>query len=290
MAATSSKSLRRRCKGWARRLAGLSCALQVFVGWSAPLRADEPRPASAGPLYITLGANAVYGPTFDGSKRSDVGPWPIISWRNAADKQWLDLPTDGIDFALIETEKFRAGPVGYVRWQRGNELGTARGYSRFGQGNSAIDVSLEAGLFAEFWPVEWLRTRIEAREAVVGANGLIGILSSDLVWRPDGAWTLSAGPRLTLADRAFMESYYGVTAAQALASSVQAYAPSAGIRSYGGGAMARYKHSDSWTTQAFADYQHLTGPAGNSPLVRQHGSTEQLLLGVGASYTFRAPW
>ena len=40
-----------------------------------------------------------------------------------------------------------------------------RGYKRVGDSKSSIELSLEGGLFAEVWPKDWLRTRIEAREA-----------------------------------------------------------------------------------------------------------------------------
>ena len=184
-----------------------------------------------GPLLITLGSYGVYAPRFEGSKRHDIGPWPIISWRNANDKEWLDLPMDGIDLALIETDNFRAGPVGFWRWQRDTNTLRPRGFSRVGTGTSSIDLSLEGGVFAEYWPTQWLRTRIEAREALLGASGLIANVSSDLVWRPTSAWTFATGPRASFADREFMQDYYGVTPNQAAASGLSQFNAAAGMRS-----------------------------------------------------------
>lgn len=243
-----------------------------------------------GPLLITLGSYGVYAPRFEGSKRHDIGPWPIISWRNANDKEWLDLPMDGIDLALIETDNFRAGPVGFWRWQRDTNTLRPRGFSRVGTGTSSIDLSLEGGVFAEYWPTQWLRTRIEAREALLGASGLIANVSSDLVWRPTSAWTFAAGPRASFADREFMQDYYGVTPNQAAASGLSQFNAAAGMRSFGGGVFAKYKISPEWTTQGFFNYEHLTGAAGDSPVITTRGSREQYMLGLGLSYTFKAPW
>jgi outer membrane protein len=244
---------------------------------------------SSGPLLITLGSNAVYGPRFEGSKRHDIGPWPIISWRQQGEKEWLDMPTDGIDFALIETDTFRMGPVGYWRWQR--DAGAApRGFSTFGHDSRSIDLSVEAGAFAEYWPVEWLRTRLEVRESIVGASGLVAIASSDVVWKPDKAWTLAAGPRLSFGDARFMKSYYGVDAAQSITSGLPTYSAQAGLRSYGAGMLIRNKLSESWMVQGFADFQHLAGPAGDSPVISTRGTPDQFLVGMGVSYTFKAPW
>ena len=242
------------------------------------------------PLLITLGSYGVYGPRFEGSKRHDVAPWPIISWRNAGDKEWLELPKDGIDLALIETENFRFGPVGYWRFQRDVSTIQQRGFARVGHGKSSIDLSIEGGLFAEYWPAEWLRTRVEAREALFGASGLIGNISSDVVWRPTSKWTFAAGPRLSVADAEFMDSYYGVTYGQSATSGLPVYRAEAGLRSFGAGAFAKYKITPEWTTQGFFEYEHLTGSAGDSPVITTRGSREQFMLGLGLSYTFKAPW
>lgn len=251
---------------------------------------DAAKPADSNPLLITLGSNAVWGPRFEGSKRHDISPWPIISWRNAGDKQWLDQPTDGLDYSLIETENFRAGPVGFFRWQRDNGTITTRGFDRIGRGKTKIDLSLEGGAFAEFWPTHWLRTRLEVRESLLGASGLLAIAATDVVWRPSSSWTFSLGPRLTVADNRYMDSYYSVTAAQSATTGLAQYNAGAGIRSYGVAGLARYKISEAWTTQVFFDYQHLTGPAGDSPVITTRGTPEQYLIGAGLSYTFKSPF
>ena len=45
----------------------------------------------------------------------------------------------------------------------------------------------------------------------------------------------------------------------------------------------------SWTTRSFIEYEHLTGAAGDSPVITTRGSREQLMIGLGLSYTFKAP-
>ena len=260
---------------------------------SSPVRAadEPPQPkADANPLYITLGSYAVWAPRFEGSTRHDIAPWPIISWRRADEKEWLELPTDGLDISLIETDNFRAGPVGFLRWQRDNSTIQPRGFSRVGRGHSSIDLSLEGGGFLEYWPTEWLRTRLEVRESLLGASGLLAVASTDLVWKPSRDLTMAAGPRVTLADRRFMTSYYGVSPTQAATSGLSTYAPQAGLRSVGAGAFIRYKLSPNWTTQAFIDYNRLTGEAGDSPVILNRGSPDQYMVGLGLSYTFKTPW
>ena len=260
---------------------------------ASPLSAadDPPQPkADANPLYITLGSYAVWAPRFEGSKRHDISPWPIISWRRADEKEWLELPTDGLDIAWIETDNFRAGPVGFFRWQRDNSTILPRGFQRLGRGKTSIDLSLEGGGFMEYWPAEWLRTRLVVRETVFGGTGLLAVASADLVWRPAKNLTVSAGPRVTFADQRFMTSYYGINGSQSTVSGLPAYTPAAGLRSFGAGAFTRYKLSPEWTTSAFIDYNRLSGDPGDSPVITTRGSPDQVMVGVGLSYTFKTPW
>ena len=87
-----------------------------------------------------------------------------------------------------------------------------------------------------------------------------------------------------------MEDYYGVNATQAATAGLPFYKADGGLRSYGAGAFAKYKINQAWTTQSFFEYEHLTGAAGDSPLITARGSREQYMVGVGLSYTFKAPW
>jgi MipA family protein len=263
----------------------LSASLLAGLVCTHALADDAVVTSDSAPLLITLGSYGVYAPRFEGSKRHDVSPWPIISWRQAGDREGLDLPTDGIDYAVIETTNFRAGPVGFWRWQRSTSALLPRGFSHVGHSRSSIGLSLEAGLFAEYWPADWLRTRIEAREAFIGARGIVANLSADLVWRPRSELTLAAGPRLSLADREFMDDYYGVSTSQSQTSGLPVYKPASGIRTVGLGAYAKYKFTPNWS-----DYQQIVGQAGDSPVITSRGSTEQMMLGLGLSYTFKSPW
>ena len=142
---------------------------------------------------------------------------------------------------------------------------------------------------AHDWRAGIVGAEFEAREAFLGARGLVANVSSDLAWRPNSAWTFAAGPRLSLADSEFMEDYYGVDGIQSAASGLAVNRARAGIRSFGSGAFAQYKMTPSWTTRSFIEYEHLTGAAGDSPVITTRGARGQLMIGLGLSYTFKAP-
>jgi outer membrane protein len=48
----------------------------------------------------------------------------------------------------------------------------------------------------------------------------------------------------------------------------------------------QYTFNPQWSTYAFMEYERLTGPAADSPLVIQRGSPNQFTYGLGATYSF----
>ena len=230
---------------------------------------------------VTLGGYGDLEPKFEGARHRTFWFHPIIDYRTVGSREWLSLPNDGFDFPLIVTDSFRAGPVFNGRWERDvNSL--VRGFRHVG----AIDLSAEAGVFAEWWPADFLRTRVEARDAVFGAHGIVADFSADAVWRPEDQWTVTAGPRLSVADRAFMRSYYSIDEEQSITSGLPTYSAPQGVRSYGAGSMVKYKWSESLATMMFVEYQRLGNAAAESPLIDDRGSPNQLTAGVGLSLSF----
>lgn len=279
------KNTRKAGRKTARSCAAvLGCASLAAISGIAPVRADEPQ-APAGTI-ITVGGYGVMAPKFEGAKHDELAFRPSFSWRSPNDRVWLDLPNDGLDFSVIEGDNYRAGVVGNLRWQRHASDVRPRGFGKVG----SADVSVEAGAFAEYWPSQALRTRVELRDALFGAEGLIADFSADVVLHPAQRWTLTGGPRLSVADQTFMDSYYSITASQATTSGLTQFKADAGLRSYGAGASARYELTRDITTIAFVEYQRLAGSAGDSPLIDNRGSVDQLTVGLGMKYSFQAPW
>jgi outer membrane scaffolding protein for murein synthesis (MipA/OmpV family) len=211
-----------------------------------------------------------------------MGGSPIIDIHRVGEKEWLTLPNDGIDYELFQTNNFRAGPVGQIRWDFGNT--NDRGLKEIG--GTGIDLSLEIGAFIEYWPTDFWRTRLEARNAVYGAQGWVFDLSSDFVWHPTTQWTFATGPRLSIADSDYMNAYYGLNSRQAQSLQLSKYEASAGVRSAGAGLYGEYKWNDHFSTMASLEYERLVGSAADSPFVREDGSADQFTISFGAKYNF----
>jgi len=106
---------------------------------------------------------------------------------------------------------------------------------------------------------------------------------------------------MTLQSTAAVSPYFSISPAQSAATAVlapttglpplPAYTASGGLYSYGAGTQALYRFDPQWEVRTFIEYERLTGSAADSPLVTQRGSANQLIYGLGASYSFSMhPW
>jgi MipA family protein len=249
-------------------------------------RAYAPPPA-AYDWTVTVGVEGREEPLFQGSSRERLRPYPIFAVRRYGTPEPFRGPRDGLDIALIDGGNYQIGPVGQLVWsQRGKA--SSPGVQRLGD----VPWAGEVGIFAQYWWVPWLRTRTEVRQGFGGHHGIIGDVFMDAIVPVGARWTLSGGPRLTLATAPALGPYFGITAAQSAASGLPIFDAKGGIRSFGAGTQARYQWTPQWATHAFLEYERLSGDAAGSPLVTQRGSPDQLTIGFGATHAFdiKTPW
>ena len=269
-------------RGVMRRGACFSFGMALLAALAGEAAADAVRPAPTD-WTLTLGVEGRLMPSYDGSDRYVLRPIPLIDLRRAGTARSFSSSRDGASIGVFDNGNLRVGLTGKVRLpRRENDDADLRGL-----GN--VDWAFEAGVFAEYYPVNWLRTRIDVRRGFGGHHGVVGDLSADVVMPVSPRLTLSGGPRLTAVSAAANDPYFSINAAQSAASGLPVYTASGGLRSYGAGGMARYEWSPRWATHFFAEYEHLTGSAAQSPLVTQRGNPNQVQFGLGATYSFDVP-
>jgi len=259
--------------------------MQPAVRWFGAVLALGMAAVAAAPVAmadwtITLGAEARVLPSYEGSDRAMLQAIPLIDIRRAGTPRRFQSPRDGASIGILESGAFRLGPTAKLQFPRRERDDS----DLIGLGN--VGWTLEAGGFAEYWPAQWLRSRIEVRQGFGGHHGVVSDISADVVMKASPQLTLSGGPRLALASATALNPYFGITAAQAAASGLAAYSPSGGLRAYGLGAQARYEWTPRWASHFFVEYDRLTGAAANSPLVTLRGNRNQVQVGIGTTYSF----
>ena len=108
-------------------------------------------------------------------------------------------------------------------------------------------------------------------------NGLLADLGLGYSTELSGDLRLGMGLAATLANANYMQSYFGVTPAQALRSGYATYKPGAGLRDVRANLSLTYWLNPKISATAGVSISMLSGDARNSPLVRQKSTTTGLL-------------
>ena len=263
----------RSCLGAAIFAAALPVAASAGeTGWSLP-----PIP---GEWTIGLGVEITALPAFEGSSQNLFSALPELSLRPAGKTPRFRSERDSASISLINVGGFHAGPAARFKDARYESDNPQL------QGLGDVDWTLEVGGFAELWPSDWLRTRLEVRRGFNGHEGIVADLTADLVVPLMERWVLSGGPRVTFADSKATAPYFSINALQSLASGLPEFDAKGGVRSVGAGAQVRYQWSPQWETRLFVEYERLLGDAASSPVVAQRGSPDQVSIGAGVTYSF----
>jgi outer membrane protein len=264
-----------------RHLLSISVVGSVtLTGAAVAAEPDWLRSAVPGGWTVTVGIEGRGRPAFEGSDRYVADPVPILSLRRSDSTARFRSPRDGASIALINAGGFYFGPVGKFR--------NARDESDYEElrGLGDVDWALEVGLFAEYWPTDWFRGRVEVRRGFHGHEGIVADVSADFVVSVMQAWTLSGGPRVTLADTKATAPYFGINADQSAASGLPMFDAKGGLYSVGAGLQARYQWTSQWAVRSYVEYSRLMEDAAKSPLVTERGSPNQVTFGLGVTYSF----
>lgn len=234
----------------------------------------------SGDWYLKVGAAGFAAPRYQGAKSYLFQVTPMISLGKAGSTVRFSSRNDNPSFALIDNGGFRAGATGKLVMPRDEDD------SEDLKGLTPVKLGGELGAFAEAYPTDWLRVRGEVRHGIRSHHGVVADLSADAFVdvRPDVR--ISAGPRMTLASKDYMNAYYGVKPSQTAESGLAAYNPNGGVESVGAGAAITWQVNEKIETSAFAEYKRLVGPAADSSLVKQRGDRDQFLIGLSATYRF----
>ena len=238
-----------------------------------------PLGAHATEWIVTIGGRVAASPPYEGAPNDDIRPSGSFSVRRADKPYRFTPPDDGSTLALVASRYIDFGPVVRFRYDRG-DTGNLQGFDKIG-------FAVEPGLFANLWPTNWLRGRVEVRRGVLGHDGWVGDAGIDLI-HTGRKWDWSLGPRIGYGDRRYMDTYFGVTPVEAARSPLLflPYEPAGGIRYGGAEAAVSYHFTNRLRTTLDFGYHRLVKLAADSPVVAIAGSRDQLSGGLGVTYSF----
>jgi outer membrane protein len=208
-----------------------------------------PLAAEAEQLTFEIGAGVGAAPAYEGSDEYRATPSFSAS---VSRLQFLSLNIDrgdGMGFGFGSSIR--------VLSERDDD-----DYSRLA-GIDDVDAALELGLRLSYrWPQAEVFGAL--RKGVTGHDGLVMDFGADAILAAGPRTEFRVGPRLSLADEDYAETYFGVPAGASLA----AYDADAGLYSYGVEMALRHDFNADWAVEGSLAWTHLTGSAGDSPVVQ----------------------
>ncbi|MBD3664302.1 MipA/OmpV family protein [Sulfitobacter sp. TSTF-M16] len=201
-------------------------------------------------------------------------------------------PDLGFTFGALQWGPINSGNG--VRGETVTGLGFRGAFNVIGDRDSAdnpelaglkdIDAAVELGFGVIYREVNW-QVFGEVRHGFGGHHGVTGTLGGDLIFRPDDRLTITAGPRLNIGNTEYAQTYFGITAAEAAASSFGAYNAEGGLLGAGFEVEATYELDDRWALEGAVRYEMLQNAAADSPIT-QAGSEDQWTVRLGLSRVF----
>lgn len=251
------------------------------------------RPPAQKPWTVTLGIAPVVAPIWQGSRDTGLSIFPDLRV-NYKDTLFLSVP-DGLGWNAVNQDGWKLGPLAKLRFGRRENTGgspflVSRGSTAL-RGMGDVDLAGEFGGFAQKSLVGGkLRLRAELRQGTGGHEGVVA--DTNISWndrRKDMSLLWSIGARATWADSDYTNTYFGVNAAQALATGLAVSPTGSGLVSMGVTAsltkpLGRFgRHGG---INIFTSYDYLGSTVARSSLIQQRGQRGQFALGVAYGLRF----
>lgn len=238
-------------------------------GMIVPAPAVVPTPD----LIFRLGAGLSYGSSYFGSTKNDAGLGGSFEFQSLRGPGGMKLGSETGEsvYGFAPRGSFRV--IGERSATDHPEL----------TGLADVPLSVELGLGVGF-TAQNFEAFADLRYGAIGHNAFVGEVGADVVLRPSDRLTLRAGPRVVIGSNKFNDTYFGVTAAESVASGgvLAQYNPTAGSVTAGVEIGATYALNDKWNIDGALRYEKFTGSAKTSPIVTQ-GSDDQFSIKIGLS-------
>ncbi len=230
-------------------------------------------------LDIKLGVGAGLAPDYHGADKHKFRVLPLI---DANYRDIVRLTGSTLRVSFYQTNNFRAGLLANYRSGRDEDDSP----DLTGLGN--VGKSWELGGFVQWRHNDLLLRGRVAADVASGHEGVVVTAQAEHgIWRSaDERIAVLAGVSAMWASGNYMQSFFGVTPAQAQAASLPVFNAKSGFRDISGRVVSRWRLDGHWSLLGLLRYGRLLGDAAGSPLVKQRGSANQMVTGVGLSFNF----
>ena len=253
----------------------------LACGFAAAALAQQDQGDDKAGVRFTLGAGVGIVPKYPGAEDYRLRAVPVLGVSYGRFFAGGDAGAEGpgLGVNLVRDPSWRLGVAlapGFDRARRESDHPSL-------QGLGDIDRATRAVVFGGYtW--RWLSAQLRLASDISGKDqGTLAFFDLTARYRASERLTLSAGPGLTWASDDYLMTFFGVTPAQAAASTLPAYDARGGLHALRFGIGAAYRIDERWNVFARLGTARLVGDAEESPITRER---TQNLAAVFASYRF----
>lgn len=227
---------------------------------------------------VGLGAAAV--PDYEGSSDYEAAPFLQLRF-NFENDMYFSLLGNTARFNLIPSKTFHLGPLVRYRMERSdvdNERVDAM---------EDVDAAFEVGGFVSFDVANFILLVSAAQDVADAHDGWVGQGGIGYRFSFQETTFLTLFATTTYASDDYMDTYFGITPADAIRSGLPVYeADDADWKDVGGGLLLQHNFSRNWGILGVGKYTKLLGDAADSPIVDEEGDEDQGLVGLLVNYRF----
>lgn len=227
--------------------------------------AQDARPKSSSDWSVTLGAGVAVAPVYEGSNTYTVSPLPFFrfTWRDI-----VALDARGLNVRMINQDGFKAG-VGLTYDTGRDEDGDTLLFKNQDdslRGLGDIDAALGLRAFASY---DFSVATISGGATRYFGDDNDGLLiDASLKKRlPFGSqFSLTPSVKMTWADNAYMDTFFGVSAAQSGRSGFTQFSADSGFKDVSASLSGEYAFNENWGLMVRVEIKQLLGNAADSPI------------------------
>jgi outer membrane protein len=242
-------------------------------------------------LQFTISAGIAAAPSYMGDDDYQTSVFPNIS---LSYNDRLKASFRGIEYTAISRDGWQAGPI--LAYDGGrDENPDESDFMISGEvstdlvGLGDIDGTLELGGFVAYETRSFAAKFTLLQGVDGGHDGVKGNASVSYRGMFDGLGMplfFSVGPTVSFADDAYNSTFFDVSAAQSAASGISVYDADGGVNAYGLNATLMMPVGEKTSVVGVLNYEQLVGDVGDSSIVQERGSQDQIMAAVFVNYRF----
>lgn len=236
---------------------------------------------------LTVSAGVGAKPEYEGADTYEPLPLLAFDYEN----RFIELRSRGlgIEADFIPALSFQAGPLARYRGGRDNDVDNAA-VAALAEVDDAIELGAYIGGGA---PLQVLGIndpgivagRLSfAHDVNEGHDGFLVEGSLSFIRPMTDALKAIVSLSTSYASGQYMDAFFDVSAADAIASGLAPFSASAGFKDVGITGVITYAFTDNWSASFIGNYTRLVGDAADSSIVRQVGSPNQFFSGFSINY------